>query len=596
MKIACAAALSLGISVTAVGAVVGLRGGLITIIGGLAIVYAADRPYRYRAILLGGIVVALTIAACLGAWAHHRGLVVIPVIAAVAMVTTFFSHALRIGPPGAYLFALACVLGDAVGAHFGLWQIALFGVTGGVISWLIQMSGALVDPRGPEIAAVVASARAVATFADRPAGPDADRACDDVAQILHDGWIVLVSLQPASADANRQLARLRALHRDLHVLFAQCLDTIDSPETESRAAYGARAQAIIGLASQPVPDGASAAPLVLPLGQIAMPDSIRESLARGSTVLATTFRVGVGVACAGAIGATLELQRINWAMAAAVLVLHQGLGWRDVARRGIGRMVGTLAGLGLVAALLLVHPGGVLLVGLLMALQFATEMMVKRSYAIAVVFITAMALLAGNGGQSDSMTQGLLWARGEETMIGCLTGMAVYVVSAARHPATIRNDMAKTIRLIGALVTHLADGNVSTVAARIVRRDLLRAMFALVARFDMQFGAKDQHTPLAASLWPAVVATRRLGYKVLALCWSHEAKQAAEPAASPEPAGGTGHSRSDATITRATLESMAQACAQASAPAVSAGLPPLLRTEILALNAALAEGPGTGRA
>ncbi len=54
--------------------------GLITIIGALSAVYVSDRPYCYRAIVLGGIVLALTASACLGAWTHGHAILVIPVL------------------------------------------------------------------------------------------------------------------------------------------------------------------------------------------------------------------------------------------------------------------------------------------------------------------------------------------------------------------------------------------------------------------------------------------------------------------------------------------------------------------------------------
>ncbi len=58
-------------------------------------------------------------------------MLIIPVVASVAMTTTFLSHALRIGPPGAYMFALACAVGTAIPAsQFGWWQIAFFVLSG----------------------------------------------------------------------------------------------------------------------------------------------------------------------------------------------------------------------------------------------------------------------------------------------------------------------------------------------------------------------------------------------------------------------------------------------------------------------------------
>ncbi|MEJ0002884.1 MAG: hypothetical protein WDN30_03740 [Pararobbsia sp.] len=78
----------------------------------------------------------------------------VPAIVFIAMAATFLCHTFRIGPPGAYLFALACAAGTAMPASTD--PIGLLVLGGGIVSWVMHLCGALFAPRGPEQAAVAA--------------------------------------------------------------------------------------------------------------------------------------------------------------------------------------------------------------------------------------------------------------------------------------------------------------------------------------------------------------------------------------------------------------------------------------------------------
>ncbi|UWX03560.1 hypothetical protein H1235_11180 [Pseudoxanthomonas sp. NC8] len=102
------------------------------------------------------------------------------------------------------------------------------------------MAGALVWPRGPERRAVAAAARAVAAWiASSDGAAHAPRR--HAAQALHDSWQMLVGFQPIPAREHGELARLRALNRELHLLFASTLDGGASPERDAGALARARA-------------------------------------------------------------------------------------------------------------------------------------------------------------------------------------------------------------------------------------------------------------------------------------------------------------------------------------------------------------------
>jgi hypothetical protein len=227
------------------------------------------------------------------------------------------------------------------------------------------------------------------------------------------------------------------------------------------------------------------------------------------------------------------------------------------------------------------------LVGTLVVLQFATEMLVTRNYALAAVFITAIALLVGTGGHAATETGRLLWTRGQETVIGCVTGVLVYGLTAPERPDSIRKELARTIEPISALVERLAHGEFSTPQALIVRRDLQRSLIALLTRFETQLGGTPRGNEAAAPLWPAVAATLRLGYKVLATCWSLEAAQRDNEGDDDRQKLRALAISADLIIVKVTLGRLADAIFRGAPSLVLPELPSFVRAEIVALNSAL---------
>ena len=141
--------------------------GMIATLGAFTSVYGVDRPYRNRAVLLAVIALAFALVVCLGVSVQHVPAAVVVVVVLIAMGTTFLCNSLAIGPPGAYLFTLSCAAGTALPTqHLHLWQVGLLVLAGGAFAWLVRMTGVLFRPRGPEIAAVMAAAEAVARFAE----------------------------------------------------------------------------------------------------------------------------------------------------------------------------------------------------------------------------------------------------------------------------------------------------------------------------------------------------------------------------------------------------------------------------------------------
>lgn len=472
--------------------------GLTATIGGFTALYGSGRPYAYRALELAVVAVSLAVAVTLGDWAAstHPWLGV-AVTSAIAAVAVLVCNTLAVGPPGAYMFALACAAGVGISVeHESPWHLGVLVLCGGAFSWLVHMSGALVRFRGPERAAVAAAERAVHRLAEDVGTAAENRSVDAAARALHHSWVVLVTFQPIRPERSAALQRLRATNHRLHATFAGLVSGTTGPHSER----GPRTDEI-------------------PLGRPGGVALLRSALA-GSHPLRVAVQVGVAAVVAGSLATALGVDRGYWAIAAAVLVLHNGFDRSRTVVRGLQRLLGTLAGLGLAGGILGLHPHGPWLAALLFVLQFSIEMLVVRNYALATVVITPTALTIASGGRPIGDLGELLLTRGVDTLIGCAVAFAVLLLGGHRYEATrIRTALADALDALALLVPHLAAGEVTSASAREARRDAQTRAMALLVAYDAAVQSGSRASRAAERLWPAVAACERLTYRTLAACW-----------------------------------------------------------------------------
>jgi uncharacterized membrane protein YccC len=161
----------------------------------------------------------------------------------------------------------------------------------------------------------------------------------------------------------------------------------------------------------------------------------RTRLRRGSYVdvaLRHVLRCSLGCLLAGAMATGAGVGHPYWAMVSAVVPLAA----RDYAGqldRGVHRVVGTAAGLLLAALLLAVDLPGLAVIAVIVVLQAGAELWVGRNYAIALVFVTPLALLMVHL-VAPTPASVLLVDRGVETVIGVAVGLLLGYLT--RGPGT----------------------------------------------------------------------------------------------------------------------------------------------------------------
>ncbi len=579
------ASLCMGVPVIT-GVVYGdIGAGLLATIGGFTALYGSGRPYLHRAMELAWIGLAFAVAISLGNWAATLSGFTVPLIALIAMLATWLCNALRVGPPGAYLFTLACAAGSAMPiTHISHWHAGLLVLSGAAFAWMVHMSGALSDPRKPEKTAVTTAANAVASFIEALHSPQQDAARHQAALALHQAWTVLVSDQPARIRAGGRLSRLRQLNRELHALFASALRAANGQEAlPAGSLKRVRAITIQAAALPQSLNDHEANPI--PLGHPGRVQALRESLDHRSMAFRVVMRVGLAALVAGAIASIFGLERAYWAIAAAVLILHQGFDWARSLQRGLERTLGTWAGLLLAGMILSVHPQGLWLAASIMLLQFLIDMIVLRNYPLAVVLITGVALTLASGGQHVHDVTNLLLARGLDTTLGCAVAIAVLALTRPRQSAPrIKDQLTGALDGVARTLIHLASADVVSVTARVTRRDLQRCSFALAEAYDAGAGASLRRRQDTEQLWPAVAATQNLIYRTLAACWQMELSERDATDADVQHALFSGD---DAERVQTVLHGLASAIRDATPPAELGLLPVFLQVELQNLRQAL---------
>ncbi|GAB3875093.1 FUSC family protein [Terrabacter terrigena] len=133
----------------------------------------------------------------------------------------------------------------------------------------------------------------------------------------------------------------------------------------------------------------------------------------------------------GAIATTLAWQHPYWAMVAAVTVLS-GPDLASRLTRGLHRVVGTALGIAVAAPVLLWSPQGAWAVLVIVVLQVLTELVVGRNYAVALLFITPLALMMGQLAHAAPVGP-LLRDRLFETVLGALVGAVLLLLTPDRR-------------------------------------------------------------------------------------------------------------------------------------------------------------------
>lgn len=449
-------------------------------LGSFAVLFGERRPYRIRwkTILTAGLLLVMVAAlfTILGAWVGPdssipRELVVVVALGALTAAGVFGVNALRLGPPGPFFLVLVGGVAALVGrAGVPTASVVLYTAAGAVAALAISMAPALWRPHGPETAATEAALAEIEQFVADNREPSRRHS---VASSTLNAWSVLHDA--AQTDGDLAL-RLRESHHRVHA--------------------------------------ADTAALIAPLPRPSIRQRLRSAAHPSSHASVTALRTTTAALLAGGISVVAGLGRPDWAVMGAVLVLQMGPDRVRVGIRGMHRVLGTAAGLAIFAALHLLdlHTGA--LIAVLAVLNVLIELTVTTNYALAVTFITPLALLMG---AADLPLGQQMGSRIVETVLGVALAVAMtWLLFPRAHRSTLR---AADQSVRGACVSVLdvaADQTPASPAMRTRRRDLQWQL--LEAELAATDSAHDDPS-WARKYWPQHHAVRSVGYDLLSACW-----------------------------------------------------------------------------
>jgi hypothetical protein len=457
-------------------------GSLLAAMGAFAVLYGERRAYliRWRVILTAGVLLT-AMAALFGALGSLAGpdastvvdLGVVGALAACAGISVFAGNALRLGPPGPFFFVLVAGVSQLVTRHgVDVGHLVMFSAAGALASLVVGMAPVLWHPRGPETAATTAALEAAERYLASNSGAD-PAARHGVALSTLNAWTVL---HDAAATDSELAQRLWAAHQKVHdAQVSSFVAPLPRPSVARRLAFAARLD---------------------------------------SHAAVSAFRAAVAAALAGSIAVLSGLGRPDWAILGAVLVLQLGPDRVHGSIRGAQRVLGTVAGVGLYAILhvLDLHVGPLIVV--LAILNVLIELTVATNYAVAVLFITPLALLMG-GPSTPLPVQ--IGERIGETVLGVAVAIAaVWLLLPRIHRRTLHSADSAVLRAGTRVLTDGATSPVDADGMRQNRRDL---QWQLV---EAELAATDSacdEPAWAREQWPEHTRIAAAGYDVLGACW-----------------------------------------------------------------------------
>ena len=140
-----------------------------------------------------------------------------------------------------------------------------------------------------------------------------------------------------------------------------------------------------------------------------------------------TIRTVAGVTIAVLMAWVFKEERIYWIVLPVIAILQVSYSVRLTVVKAIHRMGGSLLGVVLYGLILMVNPQGLGFIFTVLLLQFAIEVVVMRHYALALMFITPLALSITSIGHKGDMIV-TVNTRIIDTLIGVAISLLVFFV------------------------------------------------------------------------------------------------------------------------------------------------------------------------
>ncbi|MFD6531751.1 FUSC family protein [Streptomyces sp. NPDC060184] len=477
--------------------------GMISLMGAMTPFWETGRPLwaRVRNSLL--VAAALTGAMSVGVLVAPYRWAIVPasVVIIVVVAVLYYAFMLTRGPTPVMVF-YAAVLGTYFGADPTVgWQMVGVTAFAALLASVLLLVPLLFAPRGPEERAVAAARRAVADYRLTEAGSQAARLSRNAAyQAVNGARLTLHSAWPATRGQHHQ-----ALASDLMATNRALAETV-----LDRLGADAPSAADPGIGTTP--------------GRPGWRYLLGHALRGNSVEWFTAWRMGLAAGIAGVISLAVGIGHPYWAILTATIVINQWMDRVAATRRAAHRTVGTLLGVGVVWGVFSLHPGPWWTVAAVVVCMTGQYLLFPLNYALALVAITPMALLAV-GPSGGAGVAAITADRFTDTFIGAATAVVVtWGTSWAFPRRLVRSQSARAATAIAEVRRTTAEGASFAPEGRRARVEL---QYELIHHLSVLERAVADD-PRLADLAPAEHELTDEGYAVLGRAWqSGPVRQAA---------------------------------------------------------------------
>lgn len=459
-----------------------LQFGLIAGLGGFTFLYVFPIPYAQLAKKLASCVLGITACVFLGTILAPYPIMAAVVMGLIGTIAVFIFGAFRVIGPTAIFFVLifALVTGMPVATEEAFTRAGLAFI-GGVLSWIIAMSGWLFNPHGPEKNIVKRSYFELADYIDAIGTTRED-------DLKHQAMVTLKEAsETISAGyhpwSNRELYyRLFLLNNYANKIYLYTIEQklitrgvvipVELSDSLRKLAeiIGSKnmlASAAIIHFSQPQEMDGKIAQLFIELNAVkkSLLDSsskLREqasiqkpsvkkvllgALDKNSIILINALRFGAFTMFAAIFAYEFDFNRSFWIPLSCVAVMSGATVVASL-HRAIQRSLGTILGILIASVILIFHPTGYLIAILIFLLTFITELFIVKNYGLAALFFTPAALIMAEAGSIEQYSFVFFAsARLIDVFIGVLIGLiGVWFVGRKSASSRLPHLVSKTIR------------------------------------------------------------------------------------------------------------------------------------------------------
>lgn len=469
--------------------------GVIALMGAMLPFWETGRPLwaRVRNSLLVSAVLTASMAAGVLVAPYQWAIVPASVAIIVVAGALYYTFMLTPGPSPVMMF-YAAVLGTFFGADRQLgWKMVAVTAFAAVLTSLLLLVPLLFDPHGPQRRALAGARAAVRKYRELGTASEQERRLvrNDAHHAVNHAWLTLQSAWPATRNRRHRDAVTELLKLD-----------------RGLAATDLGEEAVV---RSPAPD---APPLP---GRPGPQFLLSHGLRGGSVEWFTAWRMGLAGGIAGYISEAVGMGHPYWAILAATIVINQWMGRLTATRRAAHRTVGTLLGVGVVWMISALHPSPWWTVVAVIVCMTGMYLILPMNYALALICITPMALLAVEASDAGATVASLAFDRFGDTVIGAAVAVAVTWGTSWVFPRRlVRAQSARSATAIAAAEHAMRTGDPFSAAGRRARAELHYELNQHHSILDRAV-ADD---PRLADLAPAEHRVSDHGYAVLARAWA----------------------------------------------------------------------------